>query len=84
MSKEPRRFKLVRHEDFSETSGTGIVAYGVEYCDGAVHMQWMNEDNEELETRNNGCAFKPASDGIEATEEIHGHEGRTEVVFIDE
>lgn len=83
MSDKPRRFKLVRHEDFSETSGTGVVAYGVEYTDGAVHMQWLNADNDNVATKNNGCAFKPASDGIESTTDIHGHEGRTEVVFID-
>lgn len=84
MSHKPKRFKLVRHEDFSETSGTGVVAYGVEYTDGAVHMQWLNAGNESLNTDSNGCAFKPAPDGIEATVEIHGHEGRTEVVYIDE
>jgi len=84
MSDKPRRFKLVRHEDFSETSGTGVVAYGVAYPDGAVHMQWRNKENDDLSTESNGCAFKPAPDGVEATIEIHGHDGRTEVVFIDE
>ena len=81
---QPRRFELVRHEDESGTSGTGIVATGVEYPDGAVHMQWRNEENTDLETDSNGVAFKPAPDGIEATEEIHGHGGRTVVRWIDE
>jgi hypothetical protein len=80
----PRRFELVRTEDVSGTSGTGVVAVGVEYPDGAVHMQWRNADNEDLDTDSNGCAFKPAPDGIEATREIHGHEGRTEVRYVDE
>lgn len=79
----PRRFELVRHEDFSETSGTGVVAVGVEYPDGAVHMQWFNEENEDLEIDSNGCAFKPAPSGAEATIEIHGHEGRTELRWVD-
>lgn len=83
MSDKPRRFKLVRNEDFSETSGTGVVAYGVEYTDGAVHMQWLNKDNDNVKTANNGCSFKPAPDGIESTIDIHGHGGKTEVVFID-
>lgn len=78
-----RRFKLVRHEDESGTSGTGVVAFGIEYPDGAVHMQWLNDRNDDLDTSSNGVAFKPAPDGIEATEEIHGHDGRTEVCFID-
>jgi hypothetical protein len=80
----PRRFELVREEDVSETSGTGVVAVGVEYPDGAVHMQWRNAENDDLETDSNGCAFKPAPDGLAATEEIHGHDGRTHVRFIDE
>ncbi len=80
----PRRFELVRVEDVSGTSGTGVVATGVEYPDGAVHMQWRNEENEDLVIEQNGCAFKPAPTGIEATVEIHGHGGRTEVQFIDE
>ncbi|RLM67644.1 hypothetical protein [Halorubrum sp. Atlit-26R] len=79
----PRRFELVREEDVSETSGTGVVAVGVEYPDGAVHMQWRNADNDGLETDANGCAFKPAPDGLVATEEIHGHDGRTTVRFLD-
>lgn len=79
----PRRFELIRHEDNTGTSGTGVVAVGVEYPDGAVHMQWRNDQNPDLETRSNGCAFKPAPDGIEATEEIHGHGGRTEVRYLD-
>ena len=80
----PRRFELVRDEDVSGTSGTGVVAVGVEYPDGAVHMQWRNAVNDDLETDSNGCAFKPAPDGLAATKEIHGHDGRTSVRFLDE
>ena len=79
----PRRFELVRTEDVSGTSGEGVVAVGVEYPDGAVHMQWRNAENESLTTSSNGCAFKPAPDGAQATEEIHGHGGRTEIRWID-
>ena len=80
----PRRFELVRGEDVSGTSGTGVVAVGVEYPDGAVHMQWRNAANDDLETDSNGCAFKPAPDGLAATEAIHGHDGRTTVRFLDD
>lgn len=79
-----RRFYLNRIEDNTGTSGEGIVAIGVEYPDGAVHMQWLNDQNPDLETESNGVAFKPAPDGTEATREIHGHGGRTEVIWIDE
>lgn len=78
-----RRFELVRHEDNTGTSGTGVVAVGVKYPGGAVHMQWRNDTNPDLETSSNGVAFKPAPNGVEATEEIHGHEGRTEIDWID-
>jgi len=80
----PRRFELVRIEDYSGVSGTGVVATGVEYPDGAVHLQWRNEGNDDLNTDSNGCAFKPAPDGVEATVEVHGHEGRTEIRWVDE
>lgn len=79
-----RRFYLNRKEDNTGTSGEGVVAVGVEYPDGAVHMMWLNHQNPDLNTSSNGVAFKPAPDGIEATREIHGHGGRTEVVWIDE
>ncbi|WP_235907971.1 hypothetical protein [Halosegnis longus] len=78
-----RRFELVRTEDVSGTSGTGVVAEGVVYPDGAVHMQWDNSDNEDLNTDSNGMATKPAPDGLQATKEIHGHDGATEIQFID-
>ena len=80
----PRRFELVRIEDYSGVSGTGVVATGVKYPDGAVHLQWRNEANDDLTTDSNGCAFKPAPDGVEATVEVHGHEGRTEIRWVDE
>jgi hypothetical protein len=79
-----RRFKLVRIEDETGVSGTGIVAVGVEYPDGSVHMQWRNAENDSLDTDSNGCAFKPAPDGVAATREIHGHGGRTELQWIDD
>jgi hypothetical protein len=79
----PRRFELVRTEDVSDTSGTGVVAVGVAYPDGAVHMQWRNAENDDLDTDSNGVAFKPAPDGVGATVEIHGHGGRTVIRWID-
>ncbi len=33
-------FKLVRHEDVSGISGTGLVAYGCEYPDGTCTLRW--------------------------------------------
>lgn len=79
----PRRFYLERVEDASGVSGTGTVAFGVEYPDGAVHLQWCNAGNDDLETDTNGVAFKPAPDGADATREVHGHDGRTALHWLD-
>jgi hypothetical protein len=80
----PRRFKLVRHEDNTGVSGEGVVVHGVEFGDGAVVMQWHNEDNDRLADIPNGLAIKPAPNGIEAVREVHGHDGKTELVWMDE
>lgn len=75
-----RRFNLVREEDESGVSGTGIVAVGVVFPNGYVEMQWLNDENNRVETETNGHASYPG--GISDVEEVHGHDGRTEVEFI--
>lgn len=80
----PRRFELVRYEDQTGVSGEGVVAVGVEWPDGAVSMQWLNAGNDQLETDNNGMAYKPPTDGVDATTEVHGHDGRTELRWLDD
>lgn len=82
--KRLRRFKLVRTEDASGVSGTGTVAVGVQFPDGAVVFEWLNEQNETLDATQNGLTMKQAPDGIEDTIAIHGHEGRTKIEWIDE
>lgn len=69
-----RRFRLVRHTDVSGISGTGVVCHGVEFPDGTVVLRW--------------CApGRPSSTvvwaSIDAVEEIHGHDGATEIEWID-
>lgn len=70
----PRRFRLVRHHDVSGVSGIGAVAWGIEWPDGTVTIRWCVPD-------------KPAStvnwDNIEAVQTIHGHNGLTELEWID-
>ena len=78
-----RRFELVRTADESGVSGTGVVAVGVEFPDGAVAMQWLNEQNNRVQTERNGLALYPSRSGIEDAIEVHGHSGGTEVRFID-
>ena len=65
-----RLFVLVREEDVSGTSGTGIVAEGVEFSDGSCVLHWLSQyKSHEL------------VDSLRVVELIHGHEGRTKVVF---
>lgn len=67
-----RRFKLVRNVDESGVSGTGEVAYGVQFKDGYCALRW-----------NTATASTAFYDSIEDVEAIHGHGGLTVVEFID-
>lgn len=67
-----RRFHLQRNEDESGVSGTGIVTEGVEFSDGSCAMRWM--------TNTSSTTFYSS---IEDVVTIHGHGGKTVVVWID-
>jgi len=68
-SKIMRTFKLVRDEDVSGISGTGVVARGVEFGNGTTVMQWDNTGSI--------CIYA----SVDVLESVHGHEGRTRVEF---
>lgn len=71
--RQPRRFVLLRDHDVSGVSGTGLVAHGVQWPDGRVSTRW------------NGSVAQSCSwDCIEDVETIHGHNGATKVVWLDE
>ncbi|AGM11191.1 hypothetical protein M197_gp26 [Haloarcula hispanica tailed virus 2] len=80
---KPLRFRLVRTEDESGVSGTGVVAYGVLWTDGAVDLQWCNHRNDRVQTDRNGFASYHSERGLEDCLEVHGHEGRTTIEWID-
>lgn len=65
-----KTFVLKRDIDETGVSGTGIVAEGVQFTDGNCAMRWLTET---------------ASTGFYASIEdlvfIHGHAGKTKVVF---
>jgi hypothetical protein len=69
-----RRFRLVRYHDVSGISGTGVVAHGVQMPDGFVALRWC-------------VPGMPATwnlfDAIEHVELLNGHQGKTEVEWID-
>lgn len=64
-------FILKRDEDETGVSGTGAVAQGVVFTDGTVAMRWMTD-------LRSTCIY----DSIEDVERIHGHNGKTKVVFL--
>ena len=65
-----RLFTLVREEDVTGTSGLGVVAEGVEFSDGTCVLHWLSQMHS-IEI----CA------NMHVVEAIHGHDGRTKVIF---
>ncbi len=66
-----RMFDLVRLEDATGVSGTGVVAWGAVFPDGRVALRWATD-----------TASSALYDSLEDLEEIHGHGGRTVVQFV--
>jgi len=73
MSTTARLFILRRFEDLSGVSGTGIVADGVEFPDGTVALRW----------RGPGLVSTALYENISTVEDIHGHEGRTKIIWVN-
>lgn len=70
-----RRFQLHRIEDVSGVSGNGIVAEGVAFSnDGPVALRWMSEWPTSVVFHDRGIA---------SVEAVHGHGGRTKIVWLD-
>lgn len=67
-SGQTRTFELIRHEDVTGISGTGVVAWGCQFPDGCAVLRWA--------TQHSSTAVYNSIGDIEA---IHGHEGRTEI-----
>jgi hypothetical protein len=67
-----RRFTLVREEDVSGVSGTGVVAEGVLLSNNKVVLSWCSPYHSVT-----------VFDTIEDLEAIHGHEGRTWIEWLD-
>lgn len=66
-----RRFSLLRFEDETGVTGTGVVAKGVEWDDGKVAMRWI------VGHFRSTVLF----DNILDVEAIHGHQGRSFVIY---
>ena len=67
-----RRFILQRHRDVTGVSGVGRVAEGVRFSDGRCALRWRL-----------AIAAGAFYDSLEDLTAIHGHDGATEIVFLD-
>jgi hypothetical protein len=67
-------FELHRQVDHTGVSGTGIVAEGVQFGDGRVAMRWTWSEH----------ASTVVWDSVDDAMKIHGHDGATRVVWLDE
>lgn len=67
-----RRFQLHRQEDETGISGTGIVAEGIEFSNGRVAITWLTP-----------LTSVAVYDCVKTLESIHGHGGKTKIVFVD-
>lgn len=65
-----RRFHLQRDEDATGTSGIGTVAEGVVFANGKVALSWLTP-----------ISSVAIYDAIGHVEHIHGHGGKTRVVW---
>ncbi|MFI6369227.1 hypothetical protein ACIBG0_41785 [Nocardia sp. NPDC050630] len=67
-----QRWQLHRDVDVTGRSGTGIVAHGIRFPDGTAAMRWIGEP-----------ASTVTFDAITHVTSIHGHDGRTRLVWSD-
>lgn len=65
-------FYLSRIEDETGISGTGRVAEGVIFSDGRVALRWISKHRSTA-----------IYDNINDVLFIHGHNGKTELIFVD-
>lgn len=67
-----RRFILQREHDESGVSGTGVVAEGVELTCGKAILTWLGPQG-----------AVAVYDSMKNVEAVHGHEGKTKIVWLD-
>lgn len=70
-----RIFYMIRDDDETGISGTGIVAEGVEFDDGTVVIRWQTHGDLHHSTVH--------WDSLEDARAIHGHGGKTWFQFAD-
>lgn len=69
-----RRFELHRDIDETGVSGTGVIAEGVVFSDDTVALRWLTDWPTSVVFHDRGMA---------AVEHVHGHGGKTRIVWLD-
>jgi hypothetical protein len=79
MTAQPRRFRLLRHRDVTDVSGTGFVADGIRWRDGTASVIWLSD-------RPSIAFWYRIGEGMSDAEWVHSHGGGpdTTVVWTDE
>ena len=67
---QTRYFHLLRTEDISGNSGVGIVAEGIQFHDGQCVVSWFGKYH--------SIEIHPSIKQVEA---LHGHGGRTAIIW---
>ena len=70
---QPKLFELYRRVDETGVSGVGVVAHGVQFVDGLVVLRWLGD-----------LVSTSIYKDIDTTMAIHGHDGKTEIVWREE
>ena len=65
-------FVLQRDNDESGISGEGVVAEGVQFASGKCAMHWLTD-----------TSSIAIYDNIQELETIHGHEGKSRIIWLD-
>lgn len=74
-----RTFHLVRNEDVTGNSGTGVVAEGVEFSDGTVALRWRGPIQQAWGLIEATTVLHP---NVGNVEHLHGHDGATRIEWL--
>jgi len=78
-----RRFEVVRTQDVTGVSGTGVVAEGVEFTDGTTVVRWCELPEDSPNYQRGVRATTVIFPEVSAVEALHGHNGATTLVWLD-
>ena len=67
-----RRFVLVRDVDVSGTSGSGVVAEGVQFSSGEAVLHWLSQ-----------FSSITVFSCVDVMMKIHSHDGKTKIKWVD-